>query len=352
MPTTLDDVFRTLRYLGRAAAGAGDVNAAASVAREIGHFGGNQIGRGWSGQLLTRTVSELNDMIVRRVIELTAAEHRLPPVPWCWLALGSEGRFEQTFITDQDNGLIFSATGPQEADALRELFLGFAQKVNRHLDHCGFSLCPGLMMAGNPKWCLSLEEWRDCFTDWVRKPAPLALMHSTIFFDLRPLYGDFSLARKLQSDLLLMTPDAPAFLHLMAANALQVEPALSFRGELAAHDEKGIDLKKNGVRLFVDAARIFALAAGVGEVETRQRLSLSGAHAGLQPEVVASAIASVSEIQRLRLEHQVATIRAGGIPDNHVQPEHLNEFDRAVLREAMRQVKHLQQRLKLNYGLQ
>lgn len=309
---------------------------------------------GLGGTAWSRLVSTLNDRLVCRVIELTARQHRLPQVPWCWLALGSEGRFEQTFTTDQDNGLIFSATDAAEAAALRQLFLPFAQAVNANLDHCGYAFCKGEVMAGNPKWCLALEEWQLQFIEWVRRPDPQALMHATIFFDLRPLYGDLTLGERLRDLLLAMTQDTPAFLHLMAANALQAPAPLGLLGDVVTESSKDggrVDLKKFGARVFVDAARIFALAAGVRAVDTHRRLLEAGPTAGMLVEEVAAAADALSHLQRLRLSRQAGVIAAGGQPDHSLPPDALHELDRSILRESLRQAKRLQQRLKLNYAL-
>ncbi|MBK7562923.1 MAG: hypothetical protein IPI21_00940 [Propionivibrio sp.] len=134
-------------------------------------------------------ISALNDLLTLQVIELTAGCFDLPYVPWCWLVFGSEGRLEQTLSTDQDNGLVFAAASEGEAAALRKVFLPFAQAVNGALDACGFPLCKGNIMASNPAWCLSLQEWQLAFGEWMSKSQPEALLNSTIFFDFRPLYG-------------------------------------------------------------------------------------------------------------------------------------------------------------------
>ncbi len=236
-------------------------------------------GRGLDGLAATQLISVFNDRLTGRIIELTVRRHRLPQVSWCWLALGSEGRHEQTFVTDQDNGLIFNAASEQEASALRAIFLPFAQEVNQHLADCGFALCTGQIMAGNPAWCLSLEEWREKFIDWVRRPEPEALLNASIFFDLRPLYGELALGEKLRSVLLAMTVATPSFQHLMAANALRVDVPLNFRGDIAAGEGESIDLKKYGSRIFVDVARIFALSSGTTSVNTAERLRQAGASA-------------------------------------------------------------------------
>jgi CBS domain-containing protein len=115
------------------------------------------VGGGLDGVAATRLIALYNDRLTVRIIASLARRHRLPPVAWCWLALGSEGRHEQTFVTDQDNGLIFQASSSQEADAVRALFLPFAQEVNQRLADAGFALCSGNIMAGNPAWCLSLR---------------------------------------------------------------------------------------------------------------------------------------------------------------------------------------------------
>lgn len=316
---------------------------APALAEQIAAFSRQLVLAAYNGDLVARTLSVLNDRLTQRVIELSARHHRLPAVSWCWLALGSEGRHEQTFVSDQDNGLIFSAADRREGDVLRELFLPFAQEVNQQLALCGFTLCPGNIMAGNPAWCLSLDEWRQQFLGWVRRPEPTALLNASIFFDLRPLYGDFSLTENLRSFLLSLTGDTPAFLHLMAANALQAEVPLGFLGDVVV--DKGsaletVDLKKFGSRIFVDAARIFALASGVTAVGTQERLQASGPRVGLGREELAAVNAAFTHILRLRQNIQVL----GESAEWH-------ELDRVILRESLKQARRLQQRLKLNYGL-
>lgn len=310
--------------------------------------------RNFDGQMMTRLISAFNDGLATRIIELTAARHRLPAVAWCWLALGSEGRHEQTFVSDQDNGLVFSAADRQEANALRQLFLPFAQEVNQHLAACGFTLCSGGIMAGNPDWCLSLEEWREQFIEWVRRPEPQALLNASIFFDLRPLHGALALGESLRELLQALTTETPAFLHLMASNAVQAGVPLNFRGELVASGEGGgkIDLKKFGSRIFVDAARIFALASGAGSVNSGRRLQQAGPAAGLQKDELAAVDAAFSHVLRLRLNHQLALAPGAANGDgNGVALDSLHEVDRAILKESLKHARRLQQRLKLNYAL-
>jgi CBS domain-containing protein len=324
---------------------------APALAGRLRQFLQDRVASGLDGYAATRLISVFNDRLNIRIIELTALRHRLPTVGWCWLALGSEGRHEQTFLTDQDNGLIFEAASDQEAGALRELFLPFAQEVNQRLADCGFTLCSGQIMAGNPAWCLSYDEWRSQFIDWVRRPEPTALLNGSIFFDLQPLCGKTELGEDLRSVLLGLTESTPSFQHLMAANALQAEPPLNFRGELAARDGEAIDLKKFGSRIFVDAARIFALSTATRSVNTSDRLRDAGGRVGLTPAEMAAVDSAFSHILRLRLAQQIAALNAGEAMDYGLKPNSLHDVDRAILREALRQARRLQQRLKLNYEL-
>ena len=356
MPLVLEEVLPCARQLAleRELEGLSGLADAPRLAVRIADFLRELARRDLSGQLLTRLISAFNDSLARRVIELTARRHGLPAVSWCWLALGSEGRHEQTFVSDQDNGLVFSAADRHEADALRELFLPYAQEVNQRLADCGFTLCSGGIMAGNPAWCLSLDEWREQFIEWVRRPQPQALLNASIFFDLRPLYGASELGEALRGLLLALTVETPAFLHLMAANALQAEVPLNFRGEVVAEGRRSsgeIDLKKFGSRIFVDAARIFALANGSCAVNTSRRLRDAGGAAGMQEQELAAVDAAFSHILRLRLNHQAAA--GGDMPaaGHGVPLDGLHEVDRAILKESLKHARRLQQRLKLNYGL-
>jgi CBS domain-containing protein len=332
-------------------AGLESVAEAPELARRLRAFLFALAGRGFGGQAMTRFISLFNDRLTERLIALTAHRHRLPPVDWCWLAMGSEGRHEQTFVSDQDNGLVFAAADQREADALRQLFLPFAQEVNQRLADCGFALCSGQIMAGNPSWCLSYDEWRECFIDWVRRPEPTALLNATIFFDLRPLCGQCELGERLRSLILALTTDTPAFQHLMVANALQASVPLNFRGSVAADGEGALDLKKSGSRIFVDAARIFALATGVRAVNTSERLREAGKLAGMTPGEIAAADAAFAHILRLRLDQQLADRVGDAVADRGFKPSSLHEVDTAILLESLRQARRLQQRLKLNYAL-
>ncbi len=298
---------------------------------------------------LTAIISSLNDRLTERVIDLESRTLDLPNVRWCWLALGSEGRMEQTLSTDQDNALIFD----QASDAEVEALLAFARRVNERLDACGFPLCKGGIMASNPKWCLSSESWQRVFSNWIDQGDPEALLHGSIFFDFRPLAGDASLSLDLRAWLSRAVQKSPRFLRQMASNALRNRPPLGVVRDFILSDDAAhphtLDLKLNGTTPFVDAARIMTLAAGQPQTNTAKRLREAGRALNIPEAEIADWNSAFHFLQLLRLRHQHGQQRQGVPPDNHLDPDSLNQLDRRILREAFRQARKLQSRLALDY---
>jgi CBS domain-containing protein len=310
---------------------------------------------GVGAQEITQFISTLNDTVTRRIIELNLDRHDLYGIDWAWLSFGSEGRDEQTFTTDQDNGIVYICTDIMDRELTQLRFLEFARDVNADLDQCGFPLCKGNIMASNPDLCLTLEEWEERFARWVRTPEPQALLNATIFFDFRPLYGRFNLAHRLRLSLLRQTRGNPLFLRMLAQNALAVSPPLGRIRDFVTGsdpDHPGtIDLKKYGVRLFTDAARVFALAHDVEATNTVQRLKRAAAVMNISSDDLAASLEGFNFIQLLRLRHQHFEQEHGRAGDNLIRPEELNEIERRILKEAFRQARKLQARLKLDYQL-
>ncbi len=328
------------------------VDALAFAAREVRELGTAMLAQGVAAEQLTQFVSALNDAVTERAIELAMREHDVAGTGFCWMGLGSEGRNEQTLATDQDNAIIFPDTGGGDREATRSRLLAFADQVNRTLDACGFPLCKGDIMARNPDWCLSLAEWFHRFDDWIRNSDPEALLNASIFFDFRALHGDGSLVDRLREFLLENVKDRPVFLRQMAANALQTRPPLGLFGDIVGGEGGTIDLKRQASRVFVDCARILALAAGVGAVSTSERLRATGPRIRVSEDEIATAVDAFQFIQMLRLRAQDSLERGSGAAEpNRIDPDSLNSLDRRILRESLRQARKLQNRVALDYQL-
>ncbi len=307
------------------------------------------VDQGVAAEPLTLYVSLLNDRICQRIVEVVRKRHAWDRIAWCWLAFGSEGRLEQTFATDQDNGLLFEAAA--DAREVRAQLLPFARAVNEALDACGYPLCKGNVMASNPDLCLSSAEWRAKLEGWLANSDPKALLDASICFDFRALAGDARLAETLRDWFLARTRARPNFLRLMAENALQAQPPLAKWRDFVTEADGTINMKLYGVRPFVDCARIVALAHGLPATGTAARFRAAVA-AGVLPQRDAQAtVAAFLYIQQVRLRHQAALEKLTEENANRIDPNRLNELDRRTLKEAFRLERDMQSRLAMDYQL-
>ena len=337
----------SMRQVKDALRSAHDRPALLRAAADIRALTRNLLAQGAAAEPLTRTIAALNDVLSRQVIEMVLARHDLADSDWCWLALGSEGRGEQTFATDQDNAMVFAPREASSAEDERARLLAFARDVNAELDAVGFPLCTGNVMAGNPEYCLTVEEWRGRFLRWIREPTPQALLSANIVFDFRPLYGDTTLADGMREWLSGFTRDNRLFLRFMVENALQSEPPLGLVRAFVTDDDGNLDLKVRGTRIFVDAARAFALGFALPETGTAARMRIAGDKLGVEPRHVAATIDGFHFLQLLRLRIQHAAGEGGGV--NRIDPDLLNEIDQRMLKESFRQAGKLQHRLRDTY---
>ena len=347
-----------LRQIGSAIRHADSIEVLQQGAMDIRNMARNMMAQGVAAEQLTQFISTFNDLLTVRVVELEFAASDLAGTPLlngvCWMALGSEGRFEQTLNTDQDNAIIFDTPQGMTADQAREKLLPVAKRINEKLAMCGFPLCKGEIMASNPQWCLSLEEWKQTFSGWIRGGTPESLLYASIFFDFRALHGAQHLAEDLRLWLARVASDNSRFLYMMAENALRNRPPLGVIRDFVLNDSDRIDLKLNGITPFVDAARIFSLATGVTHTNTVQRLRLSAAKMNLPTSEIEAWIDALLFIQVLRLRHHDESSAKGlseDALDNLIDPASLNELDRRILKEAFRQARKAQAKLRLDYQL-
>ena len=318
-----------------------ELDVVAGIAAEVRKLTARLVEHGVAAEQLMALVSVLNDRLSQRAIEIVRKRHDLERISWCWLAFGSEGRLEQTFSSDQDNGLLFVSHEGAPA-AARQRLLPFAREINEALAACGFPLCKGNVMASNPELCLSADEWRAKMARWIESSVPKALLEAAICFDFRAIYGDASLANALRRTVHELARRHPVFLRHMAENALQAQPA-------SVNVAGTIDLKLQGARIFTDAARIFALAHAVPQTNTAERLRAVHSAMGMPREEADAAVEAFYVIQSVRLRHQAGEPAAA--LQNRVDPAGLGRLESTLLRESLRVARELQERLALDYGL-
>ena len=346
----------SLKQVSTGIRAAQDVESLRLTALEIRRFAHNLLSQGVQARQLTALISHLNDVLTERLLQVLAAQHGVELSRICWLALGSEGRSEQTIATDQDNALIL----PDDATpAFAEQVRLFARAVNLALDQCGYPLCKGGIMAGEQGGAVTLREWRERFAAWIDHGAPQDLLNASIYFDFRCLAGDASLAEALRSEVVEAARRTPRFLKQMALNALQHGAPLNWLGSIDTDDQGTVDLKLQGTAIFVDAARLYALAHGLSATGTRERLEAVGRLLGLPESEFGGWVGGFEFLQMLRLRVQLeagpgrqrgqgATAPAADNP-NCMEVARLNDIDRRILKESLRVARSLQQRLHLDY---
>lgn len=344
-----------LVHLARTISSAAHLDTLVELREEIAHLIDNMLAHGANPEQLTHIITLLNDHTVARVIELMLEEHGDPGVAFTWVVFGSEGRREQALLTDQDNGILFEAGSTEEAERIRRRLLPLARRINEALDRCGFSLCNGNIMASNPELCLSRQEWLRLFNGLIQSPTRDNLMHSSIYFDLRPVWGPTEGCRQLSEALLETIAGNSLFQHMMAANALRHPPPIGrFRDFIVASrgaDKDTLDIKVEGLMPFVEGVRILALAHGIGECNTLERLRQLGERRVLKAQDAAAYEEAYHFIQLMRMQLHQRQERAGQPLSNRLDPDTLNELDRRILRESFRQAQRLQSSLSIRYQL-
>lgn len=324
------------------------VDSLVSAAAHIRQYSRNLLSQGVTGHRLTGLISYLNDTLTDQLIKITLPAYSLDPNQFCWLALGSEGRAEQTIATDQDNALILA---DDVSDAAMQQYLAFAKEVNVALDACGYPLCKGNVMASNPEYCMRQRDWIRRCSNWIEAGSPQDLLDSSIFFDFRPLSGSASLARPLQEYVARAAAGTPRFIALLATNAMKWKVPLTMFGGLDAEEIGGkdaIDMKLHGTALIVDFARIYALANRIEERGTKERLELVAKALGYDDSRAADWVSAFEFLQTLRLKAQMEEQSLGGNP-NAVTLDSLSKVDKVILKAAFNIMRTMQQRLKLDY---
>lgn len=304
-------------------------------------------------EIVTRLITDIADAATRRLLALAEDKLGPPPVPYLWLACGSQGRREQTSTSDQDNCLILE-DGVKDVD--REgYFAELAHFVCDGLNTSGYIFCPGDMMATNPRWCQSISVWKSYFEGWINKPDPQAQMLSSVMFDLRPIGGNVSLFENLQAQTLEAASKNSIFVAHMISNSLKHTPPLSLLRGLATirsgEHKNTLDMKLNGVVPVVDLARIYALRGQIGAVNTRARLEEARESGQLSKSGAGDLLDAYDLIAETRLQHQAALVKQSTKPDNFLQPSTLSDFERSHLRDAFVVVKTMQSAIGHGQGM-
>ncbi|MDP5057444.1 MAG: DUF294 nucleotidyltransferase-like domain-containing protein [Marinomonas hwangdonensis] len=329
-----------------------DIEGLQAISRKMTHTFTQLVVADANTQMIGNAMSHIGTAFVKRLLQLAEEKFGPPPVPYCFIALGSQAREEQTIKTDQDNAIILSNKYNEEQHG--EYFKLLSNWVCKNLDLCGYELCPGDIMASNTQWRQPLRVWKENFSGWIQKPKADALLRLSIFFDLRGVYGDKTLAAQLNQHIRREAQQHSGFLTFMARNANQRKPPLGFFRQFVLDGEgkqsRTFNLKERGIAPIIDIVRVHALACGSNSLNTLERIEDIEA-AGLLPDGRAKDLALALEmIGMVRIKNQKEQIEAGKEPNNHVNPENLSSFEKRHLRDAFDIVSRQQEFIKFRYA--
>ncbi len=301
--------------------------------------------------VLFEIMSEMHSRLTRQVIILCEEEmeregYSSPPVPYCWLNLGSAGRGEQTLRTDQDNSIVYADPPDGKATVIAEYFLHLGAKVVEGLARCGFTKCKGNIMASNPNWCRSVHEWHRVLDRWVSQLNPSEVRDLTIFLDFRPVYGEPLLAHTLREQAFTSWHSHALTSHMLTRDELQYRPPLGFLGkfitEKSGPHRDEINLKTSAAIHLVNCTRIFAVNHGVTETSTLKRLQELVALEAIDQDEAEYIRAAFETVMTLRIRENLRKHQIGQDPDDYIYPHKLSKLEQDMLRNAFSVTARLQ----------
>lgn len=301
----------------------------------------------------SKIIFELNDATIKRIIERCILKmDKKPPVQFAWMSMGSQGRKEQLLQTDQDNAIVFENVEADELENVRAYFLLLSKKVNKRLNEVGFDFCPADIMAKNPKWCLSLDEWKHQFNQWTSNTGDDEILLSSIFFDYDITFGDANLTNQLSNHIFDITKNNQMFLSKLATSALRsASPLGFFRRFLVEKDgeyKDFFDIKKRAIMPIVDAGRLFALSNQIKNINnTAERFEKMAELFPENKELYLSCSYTSKALLKFRTKHGLLHNDNG----RFIEITALSKEEKMKLKRCFNTIAQIQESIKLKYNL-
>jgi signal-transduction protein with cAMP-binding, CBS, and nucleotidyltransferase domain len=300
---------------------------------------------------ITRVISNITDAINRRIIKLAIEKQGKPPCEFCFIAMGSQGRCEQTLVTDQDNGIILSDSCSNRPD-IKDYFVKLGKRINDGLNRVGYNYCHGNFMAGNPEWCLEISKWKELFSGWISNSDPMGLLDVSIFFDFRFIYGDSTLADELRNHINQVSKDKAVFFYHLSQTVTKHKLPVGIFGKIVGeHDSSDsniVDTKKLLLPV-IGFARIYALKMMIGETNTLTRLEHLRGEKELPDSFLDETVQAYTKLMNLRLAQQVSQVMSGEEPGNTIDVNKLTDIDRSTLKKVLAVINEIIIKLKSDF---
>ncbi|WP_287125464.1 DUF294 nucleotidyltransferase-like domain-containing protein [Desulfobacter sp.] len=299
-------------------------------------------------ELITHIITSVSDAMTNRIITFALEDHGEPPCRFAFVALGSEGRKEQTIATDQDNAIIFQDVGEDNVQRIKNYFLKFAETVNNQLAHVGYELCIGGMMAKNPKYTLTLSDWKKQFTGWINTPQPQNIIDTAVFFDFRCIYGDSFFTDELRKHVNLLIDKKAIFVYHLAQTVIQYRSPLNIFGNIPSGDNETFDIKKILLPV-VTFIKVFSLKCKIAETNTLQRLEQLLNQNVVQKPMYGELKQAYNFLMGLRFHTQTNALKEFRKPDNTININSLTEIEKSTLKKVYSLISEMQTKLNLEF---
>jgi PAS domain S-box-containing protein len=336
----------------REIAQAESVEALAGLYERLPRLVGALVDSGAKPRNVTRVITATLDAIVNRLIDLAAARLGPPPLPFAFVALGSEGREEKTLVSDQDNAIVYADPPPDEAGRASAYFLALGAFVCDGLAAIGCPYCRGGIMAKTPEWCQPLAQWKEYFTRWIATAQPQEFLEINMFFDFRAMHGEGQLLAELRAHIGRRLKATVPFFVNYAQNALLYKPPIRFFGGIVADSLGGQPRTfnlKDALRPIIGFARLYALQHALSATNTLDRLQQLLEREAVKRSICEEAMAAYDCLMGLRLTQQVAALRSDAAPSNDVDPKTLTAIQTSTLKQALLQVASIQKQIQQDF---
>jgi CBS domain-containing protein len=336
----------------REIAQADTVERLATVYERLPRLVGALVDSGAKPRNVTRVITTTLDAIVGRLIELAVVKLGPPPVPFAFVALGSEGREEKTLVSDQDNAIVYADPTPDEAERAAAYFQGMGIQVCDGLAAIGCPYCRGGIMAKTREWCQPLARWKEYFARWIATAKPQDFLEINMFFDFRAAYGDAQLLAELRQHIGKQLKLTVPFFVNYAQNALLYKPPISFFGSIVADALGGQPRTfnlKDALRPIVGFARLYALQHRLTATNTLDRLQQLLEREAVRRTVCEEAVAAYNCLMALRLEEQARALRNDAPLSNDIDPKGLTAIQVSMLKQTLLQVANIQKQIQQDF---
>jgi len=300
----------------------------------------NLLTEGVSARNIAGIISTVLRDITTRAAEMTeqsllADGWGAAPAPWALLVLGSGGRGESLLTFDQDNAIVHTGSATDDV-----WFAEFGRRLNDLLNDAGIPYCDGEVMARNPFWRHSLEDWKTEIRHWVFEPQMQTVMNVDIFFDFQAVHGDRELAQELKQYAIDTAATSAFFLQFLAMNVSQMEVPLGIFGEFVTTHGR-LNAKKFGLLPIVGAARAKAVRARVTATSTADRYAALHAAGTMHTDDLSSLLDAHETILRVMLDQQLADLAADQEPSARIEPRKLPRPVQKKLKAAFKRIRTL-----------